>query len=174
MNKKNVACLFGLIVLLYIVPIQRVMAQKHRANDQKILECIAKNKRAQSVVDSNFSAYKWAITLEKNCAKVVSGKHDAGVLFAIADEEAVVEMLWRLSKRCEPLKSAEKYLETIHEIFKKSVKTKKHTKKGELFTRKVESVSLKKYHVRKIRKRAEIVAKIINGESLSLFQKLLD
>lgn len=174
MNKRNAACLFGLIVLLYIMPLQGAMAQKHRTNDQTILSCVAKNKRAHSVVDSSFSAYKWAITLEKNCAKVVSGKYDAGLLFAIADDEAIVEMLWRLSKRCAPLKSAEKYLKTMHEIFKKSVKTKKKTKKGELFTRKVESVSLKKYHVRKIRKRAEIVAKIINGESLSLLQRLLD
>lgn len=174
MNKKNAACLFGLIVLLYILPMQQALAQKHRANDKKIWACIAKNKRAQNVVDSNFSAYKWAITLEKNCAKVIDGKHDAGILFAIADEEAVAEMLWKLSKHCEPLKDAEKYLATIQEIFKTSVKTKKVTKQGELFTRKVESVSLKKYHVRKIRKRAEIVAKIINGERLSLFQKLLD
>ncbi|EAY27929.1 hypothetical protein M23134_02598 [Microscilla marina ATCC 23134] len=161
------------MIVLYVLP-ANVFAQKHKTNDQEILACIAKNKSAQGVVDSAFSAYKWAIELEKNCSKVIDGEHEAGVLFAIADEAVVAEMLWEMSKRCTPLKDAQEYLETIHEIFKSSVKTKKTTKKGELFTRKVESVSLKKYHVRKIRKRAEIVAKIINGEKLSLFQKLLD
>ncbi|WP_299458214.1 hypothetical protein [uncultured Microscilla sp.] len=172
MHKKT-ACLLGLMIILYVLP-ANLLAQKHKTNDQEILTCIAKNKSAQGIVDSAFSAYKWAVKLEKNCAKVIDGEHEAGVLFAIADEAAVAEMLWKLSKHCTPLKDAQDYLETIHEIFESSVKTKKTTKKGELFTRKVESVSLKKHHVRKIRKRAEIVAKIINGEKLNLFQRLLD
>ena len=171
---KLAANLSGIIFIMLLLPLG-ALAQKHKTADKEILACIAKNKKAQSVVDSNFSAYKWATELEKNCGKVIDGKYEAGLLFEIAKEKNVAAMLLNISGRCAALKKSKKYLKSIHEVFKTAVKSKKTSKKvGELFTERVESVSLKKNHLRKIRKRAGIVARLLDGKKIKLWEKFLD
>lgn len=163
------------IILFTSITASSLFAQKHKTADKEILTCIAENKQAQDVVDSSFSAYRWARELEKNCGKVIEGKHEAGLLFEIAQEKNVAHMLLKMASHCKPLKTSKKYLKSMHDIFKTAVKTKKTSKKvGELFTESVESVSLKKYHLRKIRKRAAIIAKLLDGKKLKVWEKLLN
>ena len=174
MHNKFTVCLLG-IAFITLINSSHTFAQRHKTSDQEIRNCIAQYKKKQTVVDSNFSAYKWATELEKNCGKVIDGNYEAGMLFEIAKEKVVADFLLSFSKRCSTLKQPRKYLKTIQKIFKTAVKTKKTSKQvGELFTERVESVSLKKYHLRKIRKRAGIIAKILNGEKLKIWEKLLD
>jgi len=174
MHYKFTICLLSILLFSFAFT-HTSFAQKHKTTDEEIRNCITQYKKKQTVVDSNFSAYKWAVALEKNCGKVIDGNFEAGLLFEIAQEKIVTDLLVNLSNRCSTLKQPQKYLKTIQKIFKTAVKTKKTSKKvGELFTEKVESVSLKKYHLRKIRKRAGIVAKILNGEKLKIWEKLLD
>lgn len=163
------------IILFTTLTTSPLFAQKHKTTDKEILTCITENKQAQDIVDDGFSAYHWAKELEKNCGKVIEGKHEAGLLFEIAQEKNVVHMLLQMTSHCKPLKTSKKYLKSIDNIFKTAVKTKKTSKKvSELFTESVESVSLKKYHLRKIRKRAAIVAKLLDGKKLKVWEKLLN
>ncbi len=174
MHNKLTICLLQ-ILLFTFMSINASFAQQYKTTDQEIRDCITQYKKKQTVVDSGFSAYQWAVNLEKNCGKVIDGNFEAGLLFEIAQEKIVTDLMVSLSNRCGALKPVKKYLKTIQKIFKNSVKTKKSSKKvGELFTERVESVSLKKYHLRKIRKRAGIVAKLLNGKKLKIWEKLLD
>lgn len=174
MYNKLTANVLGIILITLLLP-WGAIAQKHKTADAEVRACIAKNKRAQSVADSNFSAYKWATELEKNCGKVIDGKYEAGLLFEIAKEKNVAAMLVSISGKCAALKSSKKYIKSIHNIFKTAVKSKKTSKKvGELFTERVETVSLKKHHLRKIRKRAGIIARLLDGKKIKIWEKFLD
>ncbi len=98
--------------------------QKEAQKVSKAVEaCIQDAKSARETLGEDFNMYQWAKDFQKNCEKVLD-EQDSEVLFEIADQEEIVQVLARLSKSCEALEEYQKELEKLEKIYREKVKDK--------------------------------------------------